>query len=246
MRRYAGPHANADRQRVRAGRDDDGTRWVQSQNCFIAVMQKVDLTDDAADPAGIMARLGKALLAWRPNLFQILISEIQNILELEALATEDEHLRDPETQTALWFYLLDALGQIDLGSPEQAYAPLMSIVDKIVDGIRRKLSADPELLRLASSALVDEIAQLEWPENGWPKHGSQALFTGAMTLARPERGVAKPDVMFRLNSFLSTERFRRAHITTGTIFSSEDEERFWVAASPACDLVARAPSGQQL
>lgn len=246
MRRYAGLHANADRQRVRAGRDDDGTRWIQSQNCFIAIMQKVDLTDDAADPAGIMARLGKALLAWRPNLFQILISEIQNILELEALATDDEHLRDPETQTALWFYLLDALGQIDLDAPEQAHAPLMAIVDKIVDGIRRKLSADPELLRLASSALVDEIAQLEWTPDRWPKHGSQALFTSAMTLARPERGVAKPDVMFRLNSFLSTERFRRAHITTGTIFSSEDGERFWVAASPACDLVARAPSEQQL
>ena len=246
MRRYAGSHAGADRRRVRAGRDHDGTRWIQSQNCFIAITQKVDLTDDGADPAGIMARLGKALLAWRPNLFQILISEIQNILELEALATEDEHLRDPETQTALWFYLLDALGQIDLGSPEQAHAPLMSIVDKIVDGIRRKLSSDPELLRLASSALVDEIAQLEWPNGEWPKHGSQALFSDAMTLARPERGVSKPDVMFRLNSFLSTERFRRAHITTGTIFSSEDEKRVWVAASPACDLVARAPSEQQL
>lgn len=247
MGRYAGDHVAAARRRVRAGRDDGSARWLQSQNCFVAILQKSKEFDgDADDPAGIMGCLGKALLAWRPNLFQILISEIQNVLELEALATEDEHLRDPETQAALWFYLLDALGEIDLGSPEQAHAPLMSIVDKIVDGIRRKLSSDPELLRLASSALADEIEQLKWHEGGWPAHGSQALFTGAMTLARPERTVDKTDVMFRLNSFLSTERFRRAHITTGTIFSTEDGGKFWVAASPACDLVARAPSTQQL
>jgi len=245
MRRFAGGHANADRRRVRAGLDENGTRWIQSQNCFVAIMQKVDLTDDAADPAGIMAGLGRALLAWRPNLFQILISEIQNVLELEALATEDQHLRDPETQAALWYYLLDALGKMDLASPEQAHAPLMAIVDRIVDGIRRKLSSDQDLLDLASSALAEEIRELDWENRGWPERGSQALFTGAQTLTRPERPIDKPNVMFRLNSFLSTERFRRAHITTGTVFSTEDGTKFWVAASPACDLVAREPSPLQ-
>jgi hypothetical protein len=192
-----------------------------------------------------MACLGQALLAWRPNLFQILISEIQNILELDALATEDEHLREPETQAALWYYLLDALGEFDLASPDQTHAPLMAIVDRIVDGIRRKLSSDPGLLALASSALADEIGQLGWQNGGWPARGSQALFSGAKELARPERSVDKPGVMFRLNSFLSTERFRRAHITTGTIFCSADESKYWVAASPACDLVARQPSASQ-
>jgi hypothetical protein len=243
---YAGAHATAERRRVRGGCSKDGPRWVQSQNCFIAILQKTDEYGvDATDPAGIMACLGRALLAWRPNLFQILISEIQNILELEALATEDEHLRDPETQTALWYYLLNALGEIDLASPEQAHAPLMAIVDRIVDGIRRKLASDPELLKLASSALTDEIAQLKWHERGWPSPGSQALFDGAKELARPERSVDKPNVMFRLNSFLSTERFNRNHITTGTIFSTDDGTRFWIAASPACDLAARTPSAMQ-
>lgn len=247
LARYAGEHAGADRRRVRAGRSDGGPRWLQSQNCFVAILQKSeDFEGDSADPDGIMTCLGQALLAWRPNLFQILISEIQNILELEALATEDEHLREPETQTALWYYLLDALGEIDLASPDQAHAPLMTIVDKIVDGIRRKLSADPDLLALASSALADEIGQLKWTETGWPGRGTQALFTGATTLARPERSVDKPTVMFRLNSFLSTERFRRAHITTGTVFSSADATKHWVAASPACDLVARPPSEMQI
>ncbi|MCJ2050289.1 hypothetical protein [Methylobacterium sp. J-070] len=115
-----------------------------------------------------------------------------------------------------------------------------------MDGIRRKLSADPELLTLASSALAEEITQLGWPDAGWPARGTQTLFTGAQQLARPERNVTKPNVMFRLNSFLSTERFRRAHITTGTIFSTMDGTKLWVVASPACDLVARKPSEQQI
>lgn len=246
MGRFADENADGRRRRVRAGRGEGGPRWLQSQNCFVAILKKAADFAEGDDPAGIMACLSQALLAWRPNLFQIVISEIQNILELEALATEDEHLRDPETQTALWYYLLDALGQIDLAAPEQAHAPLMAIVDRIVDGIRRKLSADPELLALASSALTDEITQLNWQNKGWPARGTQALFTGAKELARPERSVTKPDVMFRLNSFLSTERFRRAHITTGTVFSTMDGSKFWVAASPACDLVARAPSDQQV
>jgi hypothetical protein len=48
-----------------------------------------------------------------------------------------------------------------------------------------------------------------------------------------------------LNAFLSTERFEREHLTTGTIFKSASEDAFWIATSPACDMVARKPAAHQ-
>ncbi|SCB50393.1 response regulator receiver domain [Rhizobium multihospitium] len=244
LARRAGKYARSER-RLATGGYEGENRWLQSRNCFVAILKKVDIGEDGDDPAGIMACLSNALLAWRPNLFQILISEIQNILELEALATEDQHLRDGETQTALWFYLLDALGELDLTGDPDVKVPLMSIIDKIVDGIRRRLSSDPDLLRLASGALLGELRDKGWTKDTWPKRGESALYKGSSELTRSSGTEKQIDVMFRLNSFFSTEKFRRAHLTTGTIFREAETQTYWVTASPACDLVARQPSGQQ-
>ncbi|WAC28786.1 response regulator receiver domain [Ancylobacter sp. SL191] len=245
MARHAGKWAGEPRRRA-VGGSVDGVRWVQSHNSFIAILQKRDdLAEDPTDPYGIMACLGKALLAWRPNLIQIIISEIQNVLELEALATEDEHLSEPETQTALWYYLLQALGTLDLDKSPDVRVPLMSIVDKIVDGIRRRLSTDSKIIDLASHALLGELRSIGWTTQSWPQVGKAEMVRGAATLARTTGKINQSDVLFRLNSFLSTERFRRSHITTGTIFRNNDGSGYWVAASPACDLVARKPGEQQ-
>ena len=152
----------AEPQRRAVGDWRDDKRWVQSGNAFVTILKKGELTSDETDPAGIMKCLSDALLAWRPNLIQIIISEIQNILELEALAAEDDHLRDPVTQTALWYYLLDALGPINPNADPDVKVPLMAVIDKIVDGVRRKLATDPELLSLAGRALLGELRDIGW------------------------------------------------------------------------------------
>jgi len=246
--KYGGePHRKA------VGGYADGQRWIQTGNAFIAITLKRELstTEEATqgaaddhDPMGVLACLSAALLAWKPNLIQILISEIQNILELEALATEDVHLRDQVTQTALWYYLLNSLGRIDpQASPSpDVRIPLISLIDKIVDGIRQRLSTDPELLALGSKALLGELKDSGWTQDTWPMPGTSNLIAASCEIARTQ-GVKGPETLFRLNSFLSTERFRRAHITTGTIFCGND--KFFVAASPACDLVARKPGADQ-
>jgi len=244
LARLAGSHADADRHLLRGKRSPDGPRWIQCRNCFVAILRKGDIQpENEQDPAGIMDCLGNALLDWRPNLFQILISEMQNILELEALVTEDEHLRDPVTQTALWYYLLDSLGQIDLTSEDLARPSLAGVVDKIVDGMRRRLSSDPELLAMAGKAMIEELATHGWAAER-PARATKELFGAAHTMARPPHA-EQTDVMFRLNSFLCTEPFRRTHLTTGSVFREAEGDTFWVAASPACDLVARKPSGFQ-
>jgi hypothetical protein len=39
----------------------NGQRWVQSENAFVTILKKDDLTADATDPAGIMACLHEAV-----------------------------------------------------------------------------------------------------------------------------------------------------------------------------------------
>jgi hypothetical protein len=244
MARRSGRYA-AEPHRPAVGNYEDNKRWIQSGSVFVAILKKNDLTGDERDPAGIMAELNNTLLAWKPNLIQILISEIQNILELEALATEDDHLKDPVTHTALWYYLLDALGPLDPAANPDVNVPIMALVDKIVDGVRRKLSSDPGLLDLASRALMGELKDIGWTRETWPKPGTNAMLDGSAQVARTQDLTTRSKTMLRLNAFLSTEPFRRAHLTTGTIFRHDPSDQYFVAASPACDLVSRRPSADQ-
>lgn len=244
MARLSGAYATEPQRRAIGDWQDD-KRWIQSGNAFVTILKKGDLTGDETDPAGVMACLSDALLAWRPNFIQVLISEIQNILELEALATEDDHLRDPVTHTALWYYLLDALGPIDPKANPDIRVPLMAVIDKIVDGVRRRLSSDSDLLSLAGQALLGELRDVGWTQATWPKARHTSMLPASTEIARTEGLTTSQNTMFRLNSFFSTERFRRAHLTTGTVFHHPKTSQYFVAASPACDMVARQPSSDQ-
>jgi hypothetical protein len=244
LARRAGKFAEAPRSTA-VGGFDEGNRWIQSRNSFVAILKKDGATETGSETTPIMECLSKALLSWRPNLFQILISEIQNLLELEALATEDIHLSEPSTQTALWYYLLELLGPLELSADPDVKAPLAGVVDKIVDSIRRRLSSDSELIQLARNALIGELRDRGWTKESWPQRGSSEMFNAAKELAKTKGLVECREVMFRLNSFFSTERFRRSHLTTGTVFRHASSDIYWIAASPACDLVARRPSELQ-
>ena len=219
----------------------EGVYWIQTRNSFVCILQKNNDEDANDNSERLMSYLNRALLAWHPNLFQILVSEIQNILELEALATADELLRESTTHTALWCYLLEALGRIDPTSNPDVDAPLINIIDKVVDGIRRRVSTDGELLDVARKALLGELRDVAWTDETWPDRSDNA----ALELARTKNIVDKQDVSFRLNAFFSTELFRRAHLTTGTIYFHRARNEYFVTASPACDLVARQPKSGQ-
>jgi hypothetical protein len=222
-----------------------GTRWIQSKNTFITIHKKEnDLTDNEKDPAGILACLSSALLSWRPNLIQVVISEIQNILELEALISDDEMLRQPATQAALWHFLLDALGRIDPASSPDVRAPLSALVDRIIEGVRRRLSTDPALLKLAGDTLLGELRDAGWNLENWPE--GKKRIAAVAEISRTKDMTKAQDVFFRLNSFLSTEVFRRSHLTIGTLIRHVSSGDCFVVATPACDMTPRPPSNKQL
>jgi hypothetical protein len=81
---------------------------------------------------------------------QILISEIQNRLELEALATDSRSFSDPTLQAALSHYVLNALND----DPDED-AAVEAIVDRVVETIRHKMSGDQTLQKFARSILAE-------------------------------------------------------------------------------------------
>jgi hypothetical protein len=219
-------------------------QWLQTGNCFVALLGKVEGEDEGhpTDATRVLDCLDEAFTAWHPNLMQVLISEIQNILELDALATDEAELRDPATLTGLSYYLLNVLDEgTGPDTPEKLAVPLQALIDKIVETLRHKLVADPALQELGNTLLLEELTELNWPVE------KKKVYKAAETIARV-RGLKTPsknDSLFALNSFLSTETFRRGHLTTGTIFRNADRSEYWVCASPSCDMVARIPSDFQ-
>jgi hypothetical protein len=226
-------------------------RWVQSGNCFVALLGKQEFKADEhpTDADGILRCLDEALADWRPNLLQVLISEIQNILELEALATaEFDYLRDPEIQIGLSYQLLRSLeDDADPAAFDRLMPPLQAIIDKLVETLRHRLAADGGLGKLATTLLTEELQRISWPVKGTNrKEIGKSVFAAANELARTGKKPPAEEVFFALNHFLSTEPFRRGHLTTGTIFRKVDAEEFWVCAAPGCDMVVRKPVAQQV
>ncbi len=222
--------------------------WIQSGNCFVTVINKAnDLstgTESTNDPDGIIDSLDRALVDWKPGLLQILISEIQNLLELEALATEEDHLRDPALQTGLSYHLLGTLGEgLDPERLDDLLQPIELIIDRLVEGLRRRITSDRGLTDLGVGLLSRELKELGWQRD--VQKSSAEQFADASKMARQEKAPAKDRAILRLNTFLSTEDFRRAHLTTGTIIKSEQSGDYWVCMSPACDMTMRKPNPHQ-
>lgn len=213
----------------------DGNRWVQVGSAFIVLMKKIAANDADAETAAIMDALNAALVSWRPSVVQVLISEIENALELEGLAGGDPLLMRPDTQIALTYYLLSELEPVDTTKDRDVRVAVMRLVDNVVDSLRRRLSSLGTLFDQVEKALKGDLRDTGWTPATWPKGGK--LLTAASKLARTN-GAKNNDVIFRLNNFLTTEMFKRAHLTTGTVFFDDVRSEYFVVASPACDLVA--------
>lgn len=250
---YAGDYAD-EPHREAVGGFENNVRWVQSDKSFVVILPKADLNsipqevEGSEDPGGVVEKvfegLNAALVAWHPNLFQILVSEIQNQLELDALATGNGLLQDAHTQAALWYYLLQSLDKVDPTAAPDVSVPLLGVIDKLVEGIRRKLTNEGPLLELARDTLLAQLRDAGWTKDNWPDANTK-MFDEALKLAGVEGQTDMTSAMFRLNYFFSTEEFGSAHITTGTVFRSKVSGNYWLVASPACDMVARSPADFQ-
>lgn len=207
----------------------DRPYWLQSRGCFIAIVKKTEQEDEVG---ALMKGLTEALLDWRPSFLQILVAEIQNALELDSVATNPKSFSDARRQVGLNHYLMEQLVTED--DPESAVENLM---DRIVETIRHAISTDADIRKYATGVLADIRNVLG------SKLTTANKLKNAAALAHVEQPMDDADVISFLNAFLSTERFARSRITTGTVFAKGDE--FWMVATPACDLTSRVPKSRE-
>jgi hypothetical protein len=207
----------------------DKPHWLQSRGCFIAIVKKTEQDDEVG---ALMKELTEALLDWRPSFLQILVAEIQNALELDSVATNPKSFSDARRQVGLNHYLMEQL--VIEGDPESAVENLM---DRIVETIRNSISADPDMRTYATGVLADVRTVLG------AKLTTANKLKNAAALAHVDHPMDDVDVISFLNAFLSTERFAKSRITTGTVFAKGDE--FWMVATPACDLTSRVPKSRE-
>lgn len=207
----------------------DGPHWLQCRGCFIAIVKKSDADNEAEL---LMSGLRSALVAWKPNFLQILVSEIQNRLELDSVAADPKVFSEANRQVALSHYLLEQLDANE--DPESA---IESVIDRIVETLRLRISSDSKIREFAGKVLTDIRADLgDKLINGDP-------IAKAAALAHVEDRVDPNGVISFLNAFVSTETFSKSRITTGSVFSAGEE--FWMVATPACDLTSRSPGSAQ-
>ena len=229
-------------QPVEGGRERGRPRWLQSGNCFVTIMGK--RAEGSATAKDLLSSLDAALLEWRPNILQVLVSEIQNILELEALAMNDLHIREPHTQVSLCYLLLSAMSDdVAREDPAAFLGPVDVVLDKLVDGMRVNLLTRSRLRRLGGDLLMHEVGRLDVPtafDN--PVKRRQTLIKHAKAMSGRHGGDVDANAsIMRLNAFLSTEHCRN-EVTTGTVFT--DGAEHWMCMTPACDMVDRPPKNE--
>ncbi len=87
--------------------DADQPMWVHCGSCFVAIVPKLPASSTDDEGKYVWGRLGAALREWRPNIYRLILSEIQNALELEAVAHHENWLSD-ELALGLGLYLLES------------------------------------------------------------------------------------------------------------------------------------------
>jgi hypothetical protein len=217
-------------------------RWLLCGSVFIAITSKRKEGEEARaneDPEGILKCLDEALLDWHPNVLQVLVSELQNILEREPLSYDQDVLTDSATQVGWIYHVLKQ--STNSGDGEIVLSTALEELSKrLFETIRDNVSVSESLEQFGAEAFKKAIKPHELKSKS-----DDELVDFSITLARClSNKPQKHDVLHALNFYLSCEEFRGSHVTTGTIFCDEKSDEWWVCVTPDCDMVPRKPSDQ--
>ncbi|MCE4570450.1 hypothetical protein [Caballeronia sp. CLC5] len=200
----------------------DQPMWVHCGSCFVAIVQKLPSSSEEDEGEYVWGRLGSALRAWKPNIYRLILSEIQNALELEAVAHHENWL-DDDLSLGLGLYLLEsdeaASGVL---SPSDIEGSAQSLIDRFVDIIRRRLATHDGISRTANDLLSARLSTTL----GTAPAGESARRIRARELAHiaADRSIDwQQKVVPAVNAFMVSDAFRGGHVTTGTVLRDADD-----------------------
>ena len=180
--------------------------WVRCGSCFVAVVKKLPASSTLDEGEYVWAQLGAALRTWQPNIYRLILSEIQNALELEAVVDHEKWLSD-ELALGLGLYLLEnddaARGKVSGADVEGA---AQNLIDRFIDIIRRRLATHK---RISSTAIELLGARLATAIGNAPA-GKSARFIRSRELAHVPVTTPvdwKKKIVPAANAFMVSDRF---------------------------------------
>ena len=209
------------------GKPAAGASFLLCGSVFIAF--KVKETDDVESTGGIFSCLDSALKSWRPNLLQLLISEIQNNLEQKSYASIQDFMPTDALKIGWLYHTL-------INKQDSS----LSLFYKLLDSIKNAMSQD--LLNKESAFYQFSEKTTEFTFAGLLTENSDN-FEMAKKGAKIESEIRKEHVIHELNNYLASDDFIGDFPTTGTILYSEDDQgikSWYLCVSPACDMEQHA------
>lgn len=205
-------------------------KWIQLGNVFVVLHRKT-VTDNPNEPAEIWSAIQDALIAWRPSYYQMIISEMQNRLENEAISFAKNLTHDIEGQAA---WLHEILGKVDSSTRQSTVNQLF---ERLTDELRIKLYENPTLRDM-------QMATFDALKNTATHAGTPLLSFSAAHLKLPETRTLKLELGHALNYALCTRDFDGTHVTSGTVLcDSEDTTKWYLCVAPACETVPLQTTG---
>lgn len=211
--------------------------WVQCGSCFVTIVRKVQPNQNIDEGELIWTKLGAALRAWHPNLYRLLLSDIQNALEQESIADHTRWLAD-DLCVGLGLYLLpnDEAAR-EAANDAARRGSIEDLIDRFLDMMRHRLALNDRLAAGGAELLGERLARPLVP-----RPAESDRYARARQLAHWTDD-AEPDwrgkVVTSVNAFMVSDEFRGSHVTTGSVLFDPITNKYWLCVSPACDLVPR-------
>lgn len=207
--------------------------WLQIKNLFLVIKQKHAPTDNESDPRGVIEALDHALIDWNPNPFQVMISNIQNILEREGLATDSEYFGNKHFQMGLAYSMASQFTE-KADMSKIIPVTLKKVQEDLLEYLQQRISKQVHSQGLAQTAFESSVLPVD------DEKDVKAIVKKILREAIPDGCLET--ILFDRNAFVSTQEFSEMHITNGTVFRLKNENEefdYWVCSYASCDLVPR-------
>lgn len=204
--------------------DKQGLKWIQYHNVFICIHNKS--TDFEKDPERILQTLINSIVDWKPSYYQLIQSEIQNQIEAESMSFNVIHQNDSFGQAA-W------LKEILKGEEhDSTNSKIKTIYSSLAEDLYFKFSQNQTLSDFIKNIFTSYKEEFNLVSS---QSSLESFCAEKMGITiNPE---TFKDMYHALNMNLSSKNYREKHISTGTVLYDQDNQKWYVCVSPACDMV---------
>lgn len=212
--------------------------FLNAGSVFVCLVSKT--AEAGAEESGIFERLDQALIAWKPSVLQLLVSELQNDLDHHSYAFDHSRMPSGHLKAGWMFHMLREHGE---GGDADGLVNAINLrlTEAIEESVRTRMS-DPESNLSRFGRLTTNYAMKALGDvTGKSELELVEVASAAVGLTFSRGAGVEHKVLHALNEYLSADPFRGGHVTVGTVLCSADRTRWWMCVSPACDMVPRKP-----